>query len=115
MMTFILNVIKKKCEIILGWVEVNIKPAFNRNYKYVIEKIETKENGSDVISSIRYKLVGCRKIIADYLCVSRRTVEDYVNKLKIKFSVRNKYELISTAIQLGYLNAIPDRFQNKKI
>lgn len=50
MMASILNIIKKKHEIILGWVEVNIKPAFNRNYRYVIEKIETKENGSDVIS-----------------------------------------------------------------
>lgn len=55
------------------------------------------------------------KIIADHLCVSRRTVEDYVNKLKIKFSVKNKYELISTAVRLGYFNVVPNRFQNKKI
>lgn len=28
MMASILNIIKKKCEIILGWIEVNLKPAF---------------------------------------------------------------------------------------
>lgn len=53
------------------------------------------------------------KVIADLLCVSRRTVEDYVNKLKIKFSVKNKYELISAAVEMGYLKVVPSRLQNK--
>jgi len=48
------------------------------------------------------------KQIAKYLGISFRTVEEYLINLKIKFAARNKYELIDKAIQIGFLNTIPE-------
>lgn len=48
------------------------------------------------------------KLIAKYLGISPRTVEEFVAKLKNKFNAENKYELIDNAIQAGFLNTIPE-------
>lgn len=49
------------------------------------------------------------KIITGHPCVSRRTIEDYMIKLKIKFSVKNKYKLILNATQNNHLNVAQNR------
>ena len=48
------------------------------------------------------------KLIAAYLGISPRTVEEYITHLKIKFNAQNKYELIDNALQAGFLNTIPE-------
>lgn len=44
------------------------------------------------------------KKIATILGISHRTVETYVDYLKIKFQALNKSELIEKAIEKGYFN-----------
>lgn len=46
--------------------------------------------------------------IGEFLCISSRTVEQYVTILKEKFEVPTKQELIEKAIQLGYYYVMPD-------
>lgn len=53
---------------------------------------------------------GTAKQIAQTLHLSRRTVETYIDNIKIKFDCNSKSELISKAIALGYLDTIPLRF-----
>lgn len=54
------------------------------------------------------------KQIAEALGLSPRTVEQYVEQLKHKFSCKNKSELIETAINKGFINVIPsDLFKTK--
>jgi len=55
------------------------------------------------------------KQIALLLNISPRTTEDYLEQLKNKFNVMNKYELIDKTIGLGYLNLIPERLFNKQL
>lgn len=45
--------------------------------------------------------------IAELLGLSKRTVEFYIDNIKAKFNAGNKSELISSAIQAGYLNFLP--------
>jgi len=47
------------------------------------------------------------KLAAEVLNISFRTVEQHLELIKLKFGVRNKVELIETAIERGYLNHIP--------
>lgn len=49
------------------------------------------------------------KLIARFLGLSPRTVEEHVANLKIKLNAQNKYELIDNAIQAGFLSMIPER------
>lgn len=48
------------------------------------------------------------KQIAHILGKSNRTIDDYLEQLRIKFSVNNKYELIEKSIGYGFLNIIPE-------
>lgn len=48
------------------------------------------------------------KLIARYLGISPRTVEEHISNLKTKFNAQNKFELIDKAIQAGFLNTIPE-------
>jgi DNA-binding CsgD family transcriptional regulator len=48
------------------------------------------------------------KLIARFLGISPRTVEEHVANLKRKFTSQNKHELIDKAIQAGFLNTIPE-------
>lgn len=47
------------------------------------------------------------KSIARKMSISYRTVEFHIDNIKTKFGCRSKSELISVAIQLGYLSIIP--------
>jgi len=47
------------------------------------------------------------KLIALTLGLSFRTVESYLEKIKLKFGVQNKPELFDIAIERGYMNQIP--------
>ncbi len=51
-----------------------------------------------------------QKEIARTLNLSPRTVETYINALKIKFCVNSKRELIDIAIQHGYAAPIQELF-----
>ncbi len=55
------------------------------------------------------------KQIASILNISYRTVEHYVEMLKVKFHCQTKPELIRKAMQLGYLNVIPPRIMQKQL
>ncbi|OGT29789.1 MAG: hypothetical protein A3E87_05505 [Gammaproteobacteria bacterium RIFCSPHIGHO2_12_FULL_35_23] len=54
------------------------------------------------------------KGIAKILNLSARTVECYIEQLKLKFNCHTKSQLISTAIEQGYLNNIPEIFFTKQ-
>lgn len=45
--------------------------------------------------------------IANFLCISRRTVETHIDNIKDKFSCTKKSDLIEIGILNGYLNLIP--------
>lgn len=72
---------------------------------------------SDRQSEVLFYLLRGKTIkqIAILLNLSSRTTEDYLEQLKNKFNVSNRYELIDTAISLGYLNIIPERLFNKQL
>lgn len=52
------------------------------------------------------------KLIAKFLGISSRTVEEHLSNLKHKFNARNKYDLIDKTIQAGFLNTIPNSLFN---
>jgi DNA-binding CsgD family transcriptional regulator len=47
-------------------------------------------------------------LISKFMRISSRTVEFHINNLKMKFKCSNKSELISCAIQNGYMSMIPE-------
>lgn len=55
------------------------------------------------------------KEIANFMCLSIRTIEKYLDLLKFHFNCYNKSQLIEKAINLGYLNIIPKRIIDKKL
>ncbi len=48
------------------------------------------------------------KHIAQALNLSVRTIENYIENLKIKFNCQNKFDLIDRAIEAGYVQIIPN-------
>ena len=55
------------------------------------------------------------KKIALLLSISPRTVEQYIENMKIKFNCQNKSELMESAIQFGYLEHIPKSLLKKQM
>lgn len=55
------------------------------------------------------------KEIANILKLSHRTVEDYIEELKLKFFCESKIELINKAKNLGYFNIIPPSIMQKQL
>ena len=49
------------------------------------------------------------KEIAKFLNISPRTVEDYIEMLKLKFSCQTKNELVTAALERGLFNMIPKK------
>jgi len=54
------------------------------------------------------------KEISQFLNLSPRTIEDYVNQLKLKFNCSSKGELIEKAIDHGYIYMIPTGIINEQ-
>ncbi len=61
-------------------------------------------------------LIRGRKIkeIARSLNISPRTVEGYVDLIKIKFACQTRSSLIAKAIEQGFMNVLPESFLSKK-
>ncbi len=55
------------------------------------------------------------KTIGKILNLSAKTVEYYIDQLKIKLNCKNKAELIEHALTNGYLNVLPNRLINTKL
>ena len=55
------------------------------------------------------------KAISSILNLSNRTVEQYLASLKEKFSAASKSELLDRAIELGYLNYIPQSLFSQQL
>jgi len=55
------------------------------------------------------------KLAAAVLGLSHRTVEQYVDTLKLKFGVQSKIELIDAAIERGYMQCIPLSIFSKQL
>ncbi len=55
------------------------------------------------------------KQIAEFYCLSPRTIEDYINEIKHAFCCKNKSQIIEKSICEGILNYLPSRlaFSNK--
>jgi len=45
-----------------------------------------------------------RKLIAERLCISRKTVENHLNKIMKKLSLRNTYELVRYSTKIGLID-----------
>lgn len=58
---------------------------------------------------------GTAKLIAQYLQLSYRTVEEHITAIKIKFNVKNKYELIHIAMQSGFFSVIPQSLFKRQL
>lgn len=54
------------------------------------------------------------KMIASIFFLTERAIEAHVERLKYKFNVHSKFELIATAIHMGYLYDIPKSLLNKR-
>lgn len=52
------------------------------------------------------------KRIAQILALSVRTIEEFIEQLRQKFSCNTKFQLLEKAIEFGYMNFIPVRFLN---
>lgn len=50
------------------------------------------------------------KEISEKLYISRRTVEQYIDSIKVKFNCKKKSDLIEKAIQIGFVNILPRAF-----
>jgi DNA-binding NarL/FixJ family response regulator len=48
------------------------------------------------------------KQIAKILELSNRTVDNYLEQLRVKFSAQDKYDLITKAISNGFLSIVPE-------
>ncbi len=55
------------------------------------------------------------KLIANYLNISQRTVETYIEHLKSKFDASNKFELFDKAVQAGFMSAIPEGLFSEQV
>jgi DNA-binding CsgD family transcriptional regulator len=55
------------------------------------------------------------KTIGKILNLSAKTVEYYIDQLKIKLNCKNKAELIEHALTNGYLNVLPNRLVSTKL
>ncbi len=84
---------------------------------YLLGKNLDKLKLSDRQTEILFYLLRGKTVkkIALLLNISPRTTEDYLEQLKNKFNAINKHELIDKAINLGYLNLIPERLFNKQL
>ena len=56
-----------------------------------------------------------KKAIARILNVSVKTVEYYLEQLKIKMECSNKSELIERSVFKGYLNILPESLINEQL
>jgi len=72
----------------------------------------TKRESQVLFFLIRGK---CLKRIALIFNLSHRTIEDYIENLRIKFDAQNKFDLIDKAIHYGYLNFIPEALFRKQL
>ncbi|WP_394846141.1 helix-turn-helix transcriptional regulator [Pendulispora brunnea] len=55
------------------------------------------------------------KETAVILSMSRRTVEQHIDKMKQKLGARSKFELIEVAIEAGYMHRIPDSLFSRQL
>lgn len=77
------------------------------------ESLKLSDRQSEVLFFLlRGKTV---KKIAVLLGISPRTVDEYLEQLKHKFSAQSRYELIDKTINLGYLNIIPERLFKRQL
>lgn len=80
------------------------------------KKISGTELTTRELECLFYLLRGkTSKEIGKILNLSFRTVEGYIDNIKHKFNCRTKAELITAAIQAGYLNNIPKTLFTKKL
>jgi len=105
-----LDMLKNKFELLLGWIELILKPGYDRQYRYVIERIETIESYEKIRSMIYYKLIGCRKILVE------SAVE--LNKLTLFTLFRSDHAQIIVSIATAEVllnqtqNEISDKYKN---
>lgn len=80
-----------------------------RQFSYIIQENFTNNLLSRRQSECLFYFIRGKTIkgIAEILKLSPRTVEEYLNQVKLKFNCQTKPDLIEAAIQLGYLNYIP--------
>jgi DNA-binding CsgD family transcriptional regulator len=50
------------------------------------------------------------KQIGEKICLSKRTIEAYIENIKNKFGCHSKSELLIRAVKMGYMDIIPPRF-----
>lgn len=75
--------------------------------------IKLTERQSEVLF---YMLRGkSNKKISQILCISARTVEEYIEQMRHKFDALNKNELMDKAISHGFLKVIPHRLFRKQL
>lgn len=104
----------------LGYLLLKNQPSFRKNKSmqasYFIganDKFHLTNRQSECLFLLlRGKTI---KEIAKFLRLSPRTIEDFVNQLKDRFNCQTKSELITAAIEHGFLNVIPPQFLNQQL
>ncbi len=93
----------------------NKKFISNENVSYYLTKSHGKLNLTARQVECLYYLLRGKSFseIGLLLAISKRTVEDHVERIKDKLSCRNKQELIEKAIHRGFINIIPESIVNK--
>jgi len=81
-----------------------------KQYSKIISK-QTADLSPQELKVIYFLLRGkTTRLISLAMNLSPRTVESYMERIKVKFNSRTKPEIIETALALGYLNYIPHDF-----
>jgi len=89
----------------------------NLNVHYSINKHPTTINlTSKELEALFYVIRGkSAKFIADAMNISIRTAEFHIDNIKVKFTCRTKSELVSAAIQQGYMSVLPKNISSKSL
>ncbi|MCE3237373.1 MAG: hypothetical protein K0R24_354 [Gammaproteobacteria bacterium] len=63
MLIKLLHELKETINLFLGWLELVLKPSDDKEYQYVMDRIDVRERHNKLQSIIYYKLIGCRKLL----------------------------------------------------
>ena len=92
--------------------QLKLQANYHPNENYTAKIKLTKRQSECLFFLLRGKTA---KESAKILKICHRTVENYIDQLKLKFNCQTKSELISKALDQGYMNIIPKRLFEEQL